>query len=293
MPNPTYANGALSSHPGLSPDWPNQRTVNQTSWNKRVDAHVASDFYDMAAFRAGANSLRPTERHALGDVAGQRILHLGCHFGQDTLSLARLGAQVTGVDFSAEAIVAARDLAAELALPATFLEADILSLLDTPHDALPTGSFDGVFWSYGVMAWLPDLPRLFQTAAHFLRPGGWLYFVEFHPYFYTFSEDGTPNDHPYAEPVQYEENEGSYADGKAASQNTNQTYQDYFWAHSLGDVLTSLASSELRLLSLHEYPFIHYPLLPQAVEQSPHHWVLPEPWHRLPLQYDLHAFLPG
>src|SRR5687768_4036339 len=132
---------------------PNEQMLrNQRAWDAQTWPHVESDFYDVASFKAGRNSLRPFEVAALGDVTGRSLLHLMCHFGQDTLSWARLGANVTGVDFSAESITAATALARELEIDARFVQANVYNL---PGEL--TGSFDFVVATYGVLMWLPDL----------------------------------------------------------------------------------------------------------------------------------------
>src|SRR5688500_15473841 len=150
--------------------------TNRAHWDEAVPAHVASEFYDVASFKAGRNTLLPVELAEVGDVAGRTILHLQCHFGMDTLSWARLGAVVTGVDFSAPAIEHARALAAELRIEARFIESNIYELplkLDE--------RFDIVFASYGVTVWLPDFAAWAKVAAHFVKPGGFLYLLDGHP----------------------------------------------------------------------------------------------------------------
>ena len=124
--------------------------VNRAAWNLRTEIHVASDFYDMPGFKAGATSLKPFELRLLGDVTGRSVLHLQCHFGQDTLSLSRMGAKVTGVDFSDAALQVAQETADELGLSAQFVLSDVLKL-----DLGKT--VDTVFASYGVLGWLPDV----------------------------------------------------------------------------------------------------------------------------------------
>src|SRR6266550_3264607 len=128
------------------------RTVNRAHWDEATDVHIASDFYDVASFKAGTNRLHGIERGELGDVAGKTMLHLQCHFGLDTLSWARLGANVTGIDFSEHAIDEARALAEELNIPSRFISTDLYEL-PTKLDE----QFDIVFTSYGAIYWLPDI----------------------------------------------------------------------------------------------------------------------------------------
>lgn len=159
--------------------------ANRESWNKRTPIHKASVFYGLDGFKKGATSLNKTELEELGDVKGKKLLHLQCHFGMDTLSWAREGAIVTGVDFSEDAIVSARELAEELHLPATFICSNVYDLLQ--HQEL-AGSFDMVFTSYGVIGWLPDLNQWAAVIAFLLKPGGLFYMAEFHPVVWMMDE---------------------------------------------------------------------------------------------------------
>jgi 2-polyprenyl-3-methyl-5-hydroxy-6-metoxy-1,4-benzoquinol methylase len=151
-------------------------TINLANWNERVAVHVNSAGYRLDDFRKGEIHLYPLEREEVGDVRGKSLLHLQCHFGIDTMSWARMGATVTGLDFSDQAIEAARKLSTELKIPATFVCSNIY---DAP-DALDR-QFDIVFTSYGALCWLPDLKRWAQIAAPFVKPGGFFYIAEFHP----------------------------------------------------------------------------------------------------------------
>ncbi|MGH8056587.1 MAG: class I SAM-dependent methyltransferase [Candidatus Entotheonellia bacterium] len=157
--------------------------ANQALWDIWTPYHVTSPFYNVAGFKAGRDSLDPITLAGPGDVRGKSLLHLQCHFGLDTLSWARRGATVTGVDFSEEAITTARALATELHLHATFLQSN---LYDLPQHL--TGHFDVVFTSYGVLGWLPELEGWAQVIAHFLKPGGIFYIVEAHPFALLFDE---------------------------------------------------------------------------------------------------------
>jgi len=149
--------------------------ANRRNWDDRVPIHLASDFYDVASFKDGRSTLLPIERAEVGDVSGKTLLHLQCHFGMDTLSWAREGASVTGVDFSGPAVGAARSLASEARIDARFIETDVHKLQD-----VLSGAFDIVFASYGVLCWLPNLPAWISTAASFLKPGGMLYVIDGH-----------------------------------------------------------------------------------------------------------------
>jgi len=233
-------------------DW---TRANLALWNELTGIHERSDYYDVAGFLAGKNTLFATERDEIGpEVAGKTLLHLQCHFGLDTLSLARMGATVTGVDFSDEAIAAARRIADQAGIAATFVQSDVAALPDTLQ-----GSFDIVFTSWGVLVWLPDLERWAQVIAHFLAPGGVFYIAEFHPFAYVLAEDASAGDlrlgYPYfhdPEPLAISEVSGSYADRDATVRQPVQ----YEWQHTLGDVVSALTAAGLTIDYLHEFPFM-------------------------------------
>ncbi len=160
------------------------RRANQDLWDEYTRINAASSMYDLAGFKAGRNALHPLEIQELGDVRGKSLLHLQCHFGMDTLTWARLGAQVTGVDFAPDAVRLARSLAGELGLAARFIQSD---LYDLPNHLDET--FDIVFTSYGALTWLSDIPGWAQVAARYVRPGGTFYIAEFHPAACMFSDE--------------------------------------------------------------------------------------------------------
>ena len=260
--------------------------ANQRRWNALTPLHAASNYYDLAAFKSGGSSLRAIEREQVGDVAGKSLLHLQCHFGMDTLSWARLGAHVTGVDFSGEAIALARDLSAELAIPAQFVQADVLRLPET----LPgREQFDIVFTSYGILCWLPDLRAWGRTIAHYLRPGGLFCIVEGHPLAGVFDNEAGAIDlritHSYfhdAAPEHYEVR-GSYATGEG------EILAGYEWAHSLGDIINALTDAGLNIVSLQEYPFASWRRFPFMVQDDAGWWQLPAGFPALPLTFALRA----
>lgn len=195
---------------------------NRRHWDELVPIHVRSTFYDVESFKAGRSTLTTIEHEELGDVCGKSLLHLQCHFGLDTLSWAREGARVTGVDFSPEAVRVARDLAQELHLEAAFLESDVYKL----PQAL-SGAFDIVFASYGVICWLPDFPRWATIAASYVKPGGIFYLLDSHPAGSMLDDtaaDSLKLRYPYfsaGTPLTFE-GDGSYADRSAKAPQ---------WAH--------------------------------------------------------------
>lgn len=264
------------------PDPADWLALNRANWDDRVPVHVGSDFYDVAGFRAGASSLRDFELAEVGDVAGRRLLHLQCHFGLDTLSWARRGASVTGLDFSAAAIDTARGLAADLGLAARFVVSDVYAA----PEALGGETFDLVYTGIGALYWLPDLDRWASVAASLVRPGGALYVAEFHPFTDVFGPDGRTAERDYfrAEPEVWD-GAGTYTDGVLETGHT----ASVGWVHTLGDVLTAVARAGLRLEFLHEHEttlFARYPVLERV---GAHGFGFPAGHPRLPLMYSLRA----
>ena len=264
--------------------------VNQQLWDEWTRIHETSSFYDLEGFRRGGIRLRPYEVEEIGDVAGRELLHLQCHFGIDTLSWARLGARVTGTDFSPAAIELATRLAAELELDARFVHSD---LYDLPN--VLEGEFDLVYTSRGVLGWLPDISRWARVVSHFLKPGGTFYITEIHPVAQAFENEGVaPGElrlqYPYwehPEPLAFVV-KGSYADRSA----TVSTHTEYGWAHGLGEIVTALIEAGLRIESLREFPWVAWQLdfLAQDGDDS---WRLPPDIPgELPLSFSLLAMKP-
>ncbi len=264
------------------------RRTNQAKWDELVDFHAASAFYDLDGFRRGRTSLGSLELGEVGDVAGQRLLHLQCHFGLDTLSWARLGAVTTGVDFSGRAIDLARSLADELGLSARFVCADIYDLPEVLED-----SFDVVYSSYGVLCWLADLPRWGEIVASYLVPGGRFHLVELHPFAAALDDESEELAVRFdyfrrPEPIRYDQ-QGSYADRSAVLEHT----VTYSWPTPLGEVVTSLTRAGLQVDSLREFPVAPEQLLPRLRQGEDGSWRLPdEESDRLPLSYALRATMP-
>jgi len=257
------------------------RSINRAHWNQLVDAHLQSAFYDLPSFKAGRSSLRPPELAAVGEVAGQSLLHLQCHFGQDTLSWARLGATVTGMDLSEKAIAAAHDLAAELNLPAHFLACDLYELPQRLD-----GSFDVVFTSYGVVGWLPDLDRWAEVVAHFLKPGGRFVLLEFHPMLWMFDDAFERFAYSYfnVAPIVTAES-GSYADRNQPGQT-----QEVGWNHSLSEVIGALHRAGLRLDWFEEYAYSVWPCFPDMKQVGEDRWVINPLGDKVPHMYGLRAY---
>ncbi|WP_418508421.1 class I SAM-dependent methyltransferase [Corallibacter sp.] len=233
--------------------------TNKATWNEKVKAHSQSTMYDLEVFKKGKSSLMPYETKALGDVSGKSLLHLQCHFGQDTLSWSRAGAKCTGVDLSDEGIKLAKSLNSELQLDAEFV---CCNVLDTSKHV--TDMFDVVFTSYGVIGWLPDLKPWGQMIAERLKPGGTFYMVEFHPIVWMFDYlDNKPvMKYGYMQDeVIYEEYEGTYADT-----NSKMISKEYGWNHGLSEVINALAQAGLHIEYLNEYDESPYDVLPDLVK---------------------------
>ena len=260
--------------------------ANLNHWNELAQPHARSAFYDVEGFKAGKSSLTPIELGELGEVAGKSLLHLQCHFGMDTLSWARLGARVTGVDFSDEAIGIARSLSEELGTNARFV---LSNLYDLPNALDARESFDVVFTSYGVLCWLPDLTRWGQVIAHFLRPGGVFYMVEFHPFANVFDDEDAVElkvRYPYfhaTEPMVFEPS-GSYADKSVIG-----TTSIYEWSHTIGDVINALISAGLKIGFLHEFPYCTYPFMPLLEKGEDEWWRMKDKAESVPMMYSIKA----
>jgi SAM-dependent methyltransferase len=247
-------------------DETNYFEVNKDTWNKKVAIHAQSEMYDLEAFKLGKCSLMPYEKHALGDVRNKSLLHLQCHFGQDTLSWTRLGAKTVGVDISDEAIKLARQLNTELDLNAKFVCCNVLETSQHVHE-----HFDIVFTSYGVIGWLPDLKPWAKTIAERLKPGGFFYMVEFHPIVWMFdytTENPEMKYHYNQDEVIYEEYEGTYTDNPLDGAPSKMVSKEYGWNHGLSEVINALLEAGLTLSFLNEYDESPYNVLPDLVKTS-------------------------
>ncbi len=225
--------------------------ANKIAWDARTEAHVGSKFYDIEGFKNGDNALGPIVMQEMPDVTGKSLLHLQCHFGMDTLSFARMGAEVTGVDLSSKSIEVATGLSKELNTPATFIESNIMTL-----DQVVEDTYDIVFTSYGAICWLPDIDAWAEQVAKRLKPGGIFYMAEFHPYLYMWEWKDEKIAYPYFSKgkVFYEKAEGTYTDG-----GENLQYDEYFWIHAVSDVYKALMNNGIKVIGFNEYDYNPYP----------------------------------
>lgn len=253
---------------------------NKALWNTKTEFHVASDFYNMESFAAGKNSLNEFELKLLGDVKGKTILHLQCHFGQDTISLSRMGATATGVDLSDKAIEKAIGIAAELGTSTKFICCDIY---DLPNHL--SEQFDIVFTSYGTIGWLPDLDKWAGVVSQFLKPGGRFVFAEFHPVLWMFDNDFEKIVYRYfkSDPI-IETETGTYANKKAPIKT-----ESVSWNHGIAEVLTSLMQQELQLTSFSEYDYSPYNCFNNTIEFEPGKFRIKTLDSFIPMVYTLSA----
>lgn len=254
--------------------------INRKSWNHNTPVHIASRFYDQEGFINGRNTLNEIELILLGDVSGKSILHLQCHFGQDSLSLERMGAMVTGADFSDIAIDEARKAAHALDLPAKFICSDIYQLPSVLDE-----KFDLVFTSYGTIGWLPDLNKWASVISHFLKPGGKFVFAEFHPVVWMFDNEFKTIAYSYFNtgPI-HDTHSGTYADRQASVE------QQYIsWDHGIGEVLSSLIGQKLEIASFTEFDYSPYNCFRNTIEIEPGKFQIEGLGRMIPMVYALTA----
>jgi 2-polyprenyl-3-methyl-5-hydroxy-6-metoxy-1,4-benzoquinol methylase len=244
--------------------------TNKRRWNELVAIHAGSKEYDMEGFLMGKSSLHKVELDKLGDVNGKTLLHLQCHFGLDTISWARLGAKVTGVDFSDTAIELARDIAEKVGVEAEFVCSNIYDLPDVLE-----GQYDIVFTSYGVLCWLNDIEEWGRIIAQYLKPGGVFLLVESHPFMWVFDDKSTNLCLRYSywyneEPLSWNE-DGTYADKNAEVVNK----RSYEWQHSVSDVLNALINAGLVIGEVREYPELVWEYVPSSVKTGEREYRIP------------------
>ena len=253
---------------------------NKEGWNKRTSAHISSDFYNNRNFKVVQNSLNKIELSELTEIKGKSLLHLQCHFGQDTLSLSRMGAVATGVDFSETAVDKGRELANQLGLDTKFICCDVYSLPDVLDE-----QFDIVFTSYGTIGWLPDVDKWAAVVSKFLKPGGRFVFAEFHPVVWMFDNDFTKVTYNYfKDNAIIEEETGTYAEKGAdiRSETIN-------WNHSIGEVLGGLLNHGLAIEKFNEYDYSPYNCFSHLEEFAPGKFRVKHLGNNIPMVYSVLA----
>jgi ubiquinone/menaquinone biosynthesis C-methylase UbiE len=254
--------------------------INRQSWNNRIDTHLKSEFYDLEIFLKGKCSLNDIELSLLGDIKGKTILHLQCHFGQDTISLGRLGANVTGIDLSDKAIKSAKQIAKDISSNTKFICCDIY---DLPNHLDET--FDIVFTSYGTIGWLPDLDKWAKIISRFLKPNGQFVFVEFHPVVWMFDDNFDKIGYRYFNSgAIVETTSGTYADKTA-----DLTVSDVCWNHGISEVLNSLIKNGLVIKSLDEFDYSPYNCFNKTVEFEPKKYRIEHLDNKIPMVYSITA----
>lgn len=254
--------------------------INKKWWNDVTPIHASSKLYNVERFKKGKTSLEFTEREEVGKVKGKTMLHLMCHFGMDTLSWAREGAIVTGVDLSDDSIKLAKKLSKEIKVPATFIRSDIYELPKALNK-----KFDIVFTSYGVLCWISKIKKWAKIINHFLKDGGMFYIVELHPFtnilsfdfkiFYKYFDKG-----PYTD-----DSSGTYTDWDAKVKGLT-----YEWSYTLSDVINVLINEGLKIEYVHEFPYTMYDQFPGFMTRNEKgQYVLKNKKIQIPLLFSLKA----
>jgi len=261
-----------------------QMNVNRRKWDESVPLHVASNSYDVPSFLRGRSTLEPLEIEEVGSVRGESLLHLQCHFGLDTLSWARLGARVTGVDFSLPAVRAARRLARQAGITARFVRSNVYDLPDVLDE-----EFDIVYTAKGAICWLPDIDRWAQTVARFLKPGGRFFLLEDHPVAEVFPNDVTvtrlePKVPYFTSRALREEYDGTYATSAKMRHRVS-----YCWIHPVSEVLSALIRHGLDIQAVHEYPYSYWHRYSFMTRDRRGYWHLTENEGLIPLMWSVRA----
>lgn len=233
--------------------------ANRQLWNTRTGVHLESEFYDNQSFLEGRNSLNSIEMPYLQNLEGKRVLHLQCHFGQDSISLKRMGAKsVTGVDFSEEAVKVGKQLAADCNEEVNFILGNVMKL-----DEVLSGEFDLIFCSYGVTGWLPELSTWAKHISNFLAPNGRFVYAEFHPIMWMYDNEFGSITYPYLHGEVIAEQEGTYTDG-----GEEISAMSYGWNYGVSEVITPLLENGLQLKTYKEFDFSPYECWPDMVRSE-------------------------
>lgn len=253
---------------------------NRQSWNKRTAIHKDSAFYDLDAFKKGRTSLNKIELDELGDVKGKSLLHLQCHFGMDTMSWARAGADCVGVDLSDEAIKLARDINKELKLDTEFVCCNVYDL-----EMYLDQKFDIVFTSYGTIGWLPDLDAWAAVVAHFLKPGGTFYIADFHPVLWMMDEDFEKIKYNYfnTETIT-EEISGTYSNRDAPIKSV-----EHGWNHPFSEIISALLKNGLQISLFNEFPYSPYNCFNKLEQGADQMWRIKGMNEKMPVMYSITA----
>lgn len=252
--------------------------INKKWWNDVTPIHASSTLYDLARFKKGKSSLESIEIKEVGTVRGKTLLHLMCHFGMDTLSWARLGADVTGVDLSDDSITLAKKISKEIKVPATFICSDIY---DLPN--FLDKKFDIIFSSYGVLCWLSNIKKWEKIINHFLKDGGMFYIVEVHPFTNILSHDFKIYYKYFQKGPFIDDSSGTYTDWDADVRGIT-----YEWSYTMSEVINALITEGLKIEYIHEFPFTMYDQFPGFMEKNQKgQYVLKNKKIQIPLLFSL------
>lgn len=262
------------------------------SWNRATSNHNTHKGNQADFFKAGGSTLFPDELELLGDINGLELVHLQCNSGQDTLSLAKLGAKVTGVDFSDVAIEFAKNLSEESGITARFIESEVVKWLENVDE-----KFDIAFASYGATCWLPNLGDWAKGVYKILKPGGRLVYLEFHPILWSISPDFCLKGDSYFHKGPYKEAVGDYVAesgtallGKENEKALANNIEATSWEHTIADMLQALIDTGFNLEKFKEYPYSNgCMILPDLVEIEGRRFTWPEGVAQVPLMYGFSA----
>ena len=255
--------------------------LNLKHWDNIAPVHYNAYFIEPLMEPDGI-CLDEIQVNEIGDLTGKTLLHLQCHIGTDTLSLARLGAKVTGIDFSEKSIELARQLSKETGIEGRFIHSNVYDLPEKLDE-----QFDFVYTSQGVLCWLRDIEEWGRIVARFLKPGGTFYVMDSHPIKQIFDEDapeGLHIKHPYHsdKPMFFS---GEYPDYADKSYIVNSETSEWYW--TVSDIINSLVNAGLQLEFFNEFHKLFYKGFPWMVEDEDGWWVLPEHADKVPLTFSL------
>jgi ubiquinone/menaquinone biosynthesis C-methylase UbiE len=254
--------------------------INRNWWDKATSIHADSKLYDLPNFKKGKSSLQSIETEEIGNVKGKTLLHLLCHFGMDTLSFARKGAIVTGVDLSSNSIKLAKKLSKETNTSAKFICSDVYDLPSVLNE-----KYDIIFASYGVLCWLSSMKNWAKVVHHFLKEDGMFYIVELHPFTNILSYDFKILYKYFYKGPDIDDSSGTYANWDA-----NIKGDTYIWSHTISDVINALIQQGLKIEYIHEFPFTMYDQFPGFMEKNEKgQFVLKDKKIQIPLLFSLKA----
>ena len=257
--------------------------LNKVWWDAVTPIHASSDLYDLKSFKKGNTSLFSVELNEMGDVKEKKLLHLMCHFGMDTLSWAREGADVTGVDISDQSISFAKKISAEMHIPARFICSDLYELNNVLNE-----EFDIIFMSYGVLCWLSSLKKWSELLRRFLKKGGMFYITEIHPFTTVLNYKFQIEFDYFDKGPHVDDSPGTYSDWDADIQGTT-----YIWFHPLSSVINAIINAKFDIEFVHEFPYTMYEQFPGKMKKdSQGRYFLKDTSIQIPLLFSLKAINP-